>query len=183
MAEAQVPTPAIQYRDTVIRFTHLYLPAAVPPAWVAGQIHQESRWHAGARSRVGAAGLLQIMPATAKDIARTCQLPGFDPLNPRQAVQGGICYDGQLWRLVGRLLPGWTSTVQDRWWLTTRSYNGGAGWLQKEAAMLRSLELTGGPAVWLGSVCREFRPAVSCDENLTYPIRIRDWARLYQGWA
>lgn len=39
-------------------------------AWVYGLIRQESRFIAHARSRVGAQGLMQIMPATAKWIAR-----------------------------------------------------------------------------------------------------------------
>jgi len=40
------------------------------PAWVYGLMRQESRFIEHARSRVGATGLMQIMPATAKWIAR-----------------------------------------------------------------------------------------------------------------
>ncbi|HQR61344.1 MAG TPA: transglycosylase SLT domain-containing protein, partial [Methylophilaceae bacterium] len=39
-------------------------------AWVYGLIRQESRFISSARSAVGAAGLMQVMPATAKWIAR-----------------------------------------------------------------------------------------------------------------
>jgi soluble lytic murein transglycosylase len=39
-------------------------------AWVYGLIRQESRFIAGARSRAGASGLMQLMPATAKWVAR-----------------------------------------------------------------------------------------------------------------
>jgi len=39
-------------------------------AWVYGLIRQESRFIADARSRVGASGLMQLMPATARWVAR-----------------------------------------------------------------------------------------------------------------
>lgn len=39
-------------------------------AWVYGLIRQESRFMIGAQSNVGAQGLMQVMPATARDIAR-----------------------------------------------------------------------------------------------------------------
>ncbi|MGZ8230801.1 MAG: transglycosylase SLT domain-containing protein [Burkholderiales bacterium] len=43
---------------------------ALDEAWVYGLIRQESRFIVGARSRAGASGLMQIMPATAKWVAR-----------------------------------------------------------------------------------------------------------------
>ena len=41
----------------------------IDPAWVYGLIRQESRFMMGARSSVGAHGLMQVMPATAQHIA------------------------------------------------------------------------------------------------------------------
>jgi soluble lytic murein transglycosylase len=48
-------------------------------AWVYGLIRQESRFVNVARSGVGASGLMQIMPATARWIARRLGLKRFDP--------------------------------------------------------------------------------------------------------
>ncbi len=49
------------------------------PAYVYGLIRQESRFIMDARSHVGASGLMQIMPATARWTARRIGLDGFTP--------------------------------------------------------------------------------------------------------
>jgi soluble lytic murein transglycosylase len=49
------------------------------PAYVYGLIRQESRFVAEARSGVGAAGLMQVMPATARWTARKIGLSNFKP--------------------------------------------------------------------------------------------------------
>ncbi|MCO5400954.1 lytic transglycosylase domain-containing protein [Ralstonia soli] len=46
-------------------------------AWTYGLIRQESRFIMDARSSVGASGLMQVMPETAKHIAKKIGLPGF----------------------------------------------------------------------------------------------------------
>lgn len=54
------------FKDTTVRYAEQ---AGVDPAWVYGLIRQESRFVMGAQSRVGAQGLMQVMPATAREIA------------------------------------------------------------------------------------------------------------------
>src|SRR5690606_12268054 len=49
------------------------------PAWVYGLIRQESRFITDARSRVGASGLMQLMPATAKWVAKKIGMTDFHP--------------------------------------------------------------------------------------------------------
>lgn len=49
------------------------------PAWVYGVIRQESRFITDARSRVGASGLMQLMPATARWVAKKIGMTHFTP--------------------------------------------------------------------------------------------------------
>jgi soluble lytic murein transglycosylase len=64
-------------------FSDRLLPIAraqgLDPAWVYGLIRQESRFVSDARSHVGASGLMQIMPGTAKWIARKMGDRDFTP--------------------------------------------------------------------------------------------------------
>lgn len=48
-------------------------------AWVYGLIRQESRFVMTARSHVGASGLMQLMPATAREVARRIGMNDFSP--------------------------------------------------------------------------------------------------------
>jgi len=52
---------------------------ALDDAWVYGLMRQESRFITNARSSVGAAGLMQLMPATARWVARKIGLNNFKP--------------------------------------------------------------------------------------------------------
>lgn len=54
-------------------------PIGLEAAWVYGLIRQESRFIRNARSHVGASGLMQIMPGTARYVANKIGLTGFTP--------------------------------------------------------------------------------------------------------
>lgn len=49
------------------------------PAWVYGLIRQESRFVMDARSVAGASGLMQLMPATARYVAKRIGMTDFSP--------------------------------------------------------------------------------------------------------
>ena len=72
-AAQRYPMP---YRD---RVTQRAQEIGIDPAYVYGLIRQESRFVTDARSGVGAAGLMQIMPATARWTARKLGIPNFTP--------------------------------------------------------------------------------------------------------
>lgn len=55
------------HQNAVVRYSQS---AGIDPAWAYGIMRQESRFVSSARSNVGASGLMQIMPDTAKYIAR-----------------------------------------------------------------------------------------------------------------
>lgn len=64
-------------------------------AWVYGLMRQESRFMSVARSGVGAAGLMQIMPATGRWIAQRLGIKGFDTHNlnePETNIKFGTYY-------------------------------------------------------------------------------------------
>jgi len=67
------PTP---YRDMMQAYVK---ENALDEAWVYGLIRQESRFIGVARSSAGASGLMQVMPATAKWIAKRLGMTGYKP--------------------------------------------------------------------------------------------------------
>ncbi|MFM7026061.1 MAG: transglycosylase SLT domain-containing protein [Limnohabitans sp.] len=71
--EQRFPMPL---RETVVRRAN---GIGLDPAYVYGLIRQESRFITDARSHVGASGLMQVMPATAKWTAKKIGLTGFTP--------------------------------------------------------------------------------------------------------
>jgi soluble lytic murein transglycosylase len=76
-ADLRYPMP---YREAVSRRSG---EIGLDPAYVYGLIRQESRFVTDARSGVGASGLMQVMPATARWTARKIGINGFtiDKLN------------------------------------------------------------------------------------------------------
>ena len=71
------------FHDTVLRKSQ---DIGLDPAYVYGLIRQESRFIMDARSGVGASGLMQVMPATARWTARKIGLTDFSPnqINDRE---------------------------------------------------------------------------------------------------
>ncbi|MCW5622340.1 MAG: lytic transglycosylase domain-containing protein, partial [Burkholderiales bacterium] len=65
----------LPHRDVVTTYSRQL---ALEEAWVYGLMRQESRFVADARSSAGAQGLMQLMPATARYVARRMGMNGYD---------------------------------------------------------------------------------------------------------
>lgn len=166
LAHAQdVPRAAIKHRADLTRTAHAAWGLDAPVAAFAAQIHQESGWNPEAVSRVGAVGMAQFMPATAR---WWCEANGLgaaecQPTNPTWAMRALVGYDRWLFDRVRG------PSEFDRLWAALRAYNGGLGHWQQEAATVR-------PALdrqAVDSACGKARRHPSfCPENLGYPRRI-----------
>jgi len=95
----------------------------IDEAWVFGLMRQESRFVNVARSNVGASGLMQIMPATARWIASRLGIKKFktkEMQDPAKNIQFGAYY-----------LKHVLSTLDDSPVLATAAYNAGPGRAQR----------------------------------------------------
>lgn len=102
------------------RYKGIYAPMAAAAARKHGipedlfkrLVQQESNWNPKARSNVGAIGLAQLMPATARKL-------GVNPRDPKQNLDGGARYLSQQY-----------ATFKS-WRLALAAYNAGPGAVQK----------------------------------------------------
>lgn len=167
VAHAQVPAQAARYRAELVRAAHTQWGLDAPVAALAAQVHQESGWRPDAVSHVGARGMAQFMPATA---TWWCALNGLgtaacQPHNPTWALRALVGYDKYLFdRTPVRY------GERDRMWVALRSYNGGLGHWQKEAAVSGTAQPSRSQ---VDAACgKARRAAVHCKENLGYPHHI-----------
>lgn len=90
------PKAAAPYTETISKAER---ENAIPEGLLARLLYQESRYRQDiitgkVRSPVGAVGIAQFMPATAKDL-------GVDPLDPTSAINGAGRYLRQLYNQLG----------------------------------------------------------------------------------
>ncbi len=167
LAQAQVPAQAARYRLDLVRQAQAQWGLQAPVAALAAQVHQESGWRPGAVSHVGAQGMAQFMPATARWWCARGGEAGADcqPLNPRWALRAMVGYDKFLYdRTPPRLAR------YDRLWLALRGYNGGEGHWQAEG---RTTGLAAPTRAQIDAACGAARRhRTHCAENLGYPRRI-----------
>lgn len=153
--QAEVPREAIElfypldYGDTIRR---LATAARLPAPLVFAVIHQESAFDAKAKSRSGARGLMQVMPATGRELARRIGIPySLARLDePETSVRLGTTYLRQVLEMFG-------GNVE----LALAGYNGGPN-------RILSLWRHAGPQPELDS----FLEDLSVEESKNYVKRI-----------
>lgn len=151
------------------------------PARLAAQLHQESSWNPNARSPVGAEGLAQFMPSTARWMAEAFpdRLGSFDPWDPQQAALAAAVYD--VWLAQRNPGAGQCST----WSFALSAYNGGEGNLRREQAL--AVKAGRDRRRWAGNVAdMRSRSTAAWRENRAYVQRILtvlEPAYIDAGWA
>lgn len=123
--------------------------------WFRAQAIAESGLNPSAHSPVGAIGIMQLMPETAREL-------GVDPQDPESNIRGGIKYDRQLW-------TGWKQAPnpQEQRNLTFSSYNAGPG------NILKAVHLAQGLPEW--TTAQLFLPRITgphSAETINYVLRI-----------
>ena len=175
-AAVDVPIAAKQHKETLIRTAHSLWGLDAPTATFAAQIHQESLWRENATSPVGAQGMAQFMPSTAKWISAVypTTLGNAQPFNAGWALRAVVLYDRELYE------QNQASSPCEQWAMTLSAYNGGQGWVNRD----RKLASAKGddPLAWFNAIEKfnSGRSASNFNENRNYPraILLR-WEPLY----
>ncbi|MBE3578237.1 MAG: lytic transglycosylase domain-containing protein [Limnochordales bacterium] len=153
----------LTYAEVVDRYAREY---SIDPFLIMAMIRVESSFKPQSISPRGAVGLMQVMPATAQDMAARIGIEEFDPehdlLEPETNIRIGVCYLADLVREFG-----------PRTAVVLAAYNAGRGtvrrWLEQE--------------IWDGDPGGLAR--VPYDETRRYVARVlttvRWYYRIYRG--
>lgn len=131
----------------------------LPKEWIYGVIRQESVFNPTVASSVGALGLMQLMPATARELAQGLALPPLAAkaiLDPAMNIQLGSRYLGQLRDRFGH--PA----------LATAAYNAGPGRVER----WRPAQMTAAD-IWISTI--------PFDETRGYVERVLAYRMIYRS--
>jgi len=114
-----------KFDPTFQKYSKRYFGVGTDWRWFKAQGMAESDLTPGARSRVGARGIMQLMPSTYGQIKSA--LPKFGAIDdPEWNIAAGILHDRDLWTLWGRDVP-----EANRWAFMFGSYNAGEGTIMR----------------------------------------------------
>jgi len=130
--------------DTIFqKYAKRYFGAGTDWRWFKAQGMAESDLTPTARSRVGARGIMQLMPSTYGQIKSA--LPKFGKIDdPEWNIAAGILHDHDLWELWNRDVP-----EDQRWAFMFASYNAGEGTIMRarRTAAAEKLDQSRWPAI------------------------------------
>ena len=128
-----------KYDPIFRKYTRRYFGVGTDWRWFKAQGMAESDLTPGATSRVGARGIMQLMPATYGQIQSA--LPQFGAIdNPEWNIAAGILHDRDLWTLYSRDVH-----ETERWAFMFAGYNAGEGTInraRKAASAARLVDTT-----------------------------------------
>ena len=146
---------------------------------IVAQMHQESGFDPRARSFAGARGLLQVLPATARQVGVS------DLSDPEAGLIAGVRYLAWLRERFDPELP-----PDERTWFALAAYNAGYGHVRDGRVLARARGWD--PNRWFGQVERAMllltRPEIAeharfgycrCGETVRYVREVRDRYRAY----
>ena len=179
--EITIPRAASQHKATLTRAARAYWGLDAPVSVFAAQVHTESWWRNNTVSHVGAQGLAQFMPATARWLPSVMPETGKPaPFNPAWSLKALCAYDKWLWSKVHG------ATDFECMAFTLSAYNGGLGWVNRDKAKAKKLGKDDWR--WFDHVenVNAGRSKAAFAENRQYPRRIlkeRQQAYVRAGWG
>lgn len=176
----EIPREVLKYRNMLIREIRVTWGDAEPLETFFGQVHQESRWRAEAKSKF-AFGIAQFTPDTARwiqgiypaDLGEVCPSAAGCPEDPRWALRALVRYDSRLYSSVSGAVA-----ALERWAFALAGYNSGQGWVTRERAV------SSDRSRWFGATEHAcLRRADFCQETRGYVHAILErWAPMYRSW-
>ncbi len=128
---------------------------------IVAQIIQESGFKEKARSRVGASGLMQIMPGTAKEISRELEFE-YIMKRPRENITAGIYHLYKQYRFYPE------AKREERLKLSLASYNCGAGHIFDAQKIATYYELS-------NNYWNDVRPYLTMLKRTDWQLHLQVW--------
>jgi membrane-bound lytic murein transglycosylase MltF len=141
--ERQARREITKYDPIFQKYTKRYFGVGTDWRWFKAQGMAESDLTPTARSRVGARGIMQLMPSTYAQIRSA--VPRFGAIDdPEWNIAAGILHDRDMWTAWGRDVP-----ERERWAFMFASYNAGEGTIirARKAAAAERLDHSHWPAI------------------------------------
>lgn len=145
------------YKDYILKYSSTY---SVEPDFLLAIIREESRFKADAGSHAGAQGLMQIMPATGKNIASQIGISNFSESmlhDPETSITMGAYY-------ISRML----GNFEGNKYYALGAYNGGPAAMQKWISKYGNLDID------------EFIESLTYDETKNYIKRVMASYYIYE---